>query len=155
MYEGHFTIAPLSPEILLRATFRNLFKVPPAQVRVLKQRGCKSSEFHFSINASHLEDVPPLVVLDGPPEPAQHGRDLLGAEQREQAVQQHLQLHCGRSVVSNTLLHKIDVMYPTWHRVEAAQDEAGDINDHPRRHSLQPNRSEQARTDSAVHSLQN
>ena len=28
MYEGHFTIAPLSPEILLRATFRNLFKVP-------------------------------------------------------------------------------------------------------------------------------
>ena len=46
-------------------------------------------------------------------------------------------------------------MCPTWHRVEAAQDEAGDINDHPWRHSLQSHRSEQARTDSAVHSLQN
>ena len=73
---------------------------------MLKQRGCKSSEFHYSINDSHLEDVPPLVVLDGPPEPAQHGRDLLGAEQREQAVQQHLQLNYGRSVVSKTLLHR-------------------------------------------------
>ena len=54
---------------------------------------------------TYLEDVSPLVVLDGPPEAAQHGCDLLGAEQREQAVQQHLQLHCGEDVVSNAMLY--------------------------------------------------
>ena len=44
----------------------------------------------------YLEDVPPLVVLHGPAEASKDGVDLVGAEEAEQAVQQHLQLYWNR-----------------------------------------------------------
>lgn len=42
---------------------------------------------------AYLEYVASLVVLYGPPEAPQHCRNLLGVEEREEAIQQHLQLH--------------------------------------------------------------
>jgi hypothetical protein len=40
-----------------------------------------------------LEDVSALVVLDGPPKTPQHGSDLFWVEKREEAVEEHFQLH--------------------------------------------------------------
>ena len=44
----------------------------------------------------NLEDVSALIVLDGPTEASEQSGDLLGVEQREQAVKEHFQLnwHC-------------------------------------------------------------
>ena len=41
----------------------------------------------------NLEYVSALVVLDGPPKTPQHGSDLFWVEQREEAVEEHFQLH--------------------------------------------------------------
>ena len=41
----------------------------------------------------YLEYVSPVIVLDGPAESPEDSSHLLLAEQREEAVQQHLQLH--------------------------------------------------------------
>ena len=44
----------------------------------------------------NLEDVSALIVLDGPTKASEQSGDLLGVEQREQAVKEHFQLnwHC-------------------------------------------------------------
>jgi hypothetical protein len=44
-------------------------------------------------NDEYLEYVSSLVVLDSPAEAPEYGRHLVRVEEREETVQQHLQLH--------------------------------------------------------------
>jgi hypothetical protein len=48
---------------------------------------------HLSGKKKYLEYVSSLVVLDSPAEAPEYGRHLVRVEEREQTVQQHLQLH--------------------------------------------------------------
>ena len=108
----------------------------------------------------NLEDVSALIVLDGPTEASEQSGDLLGVEQREQAVKEHFQLnwHC-MEALKVVILKDFDCL--VGHRCVGEDEEehcsylkyeAGDVYDHAGRDPVKRDAgSEQAR--SSVHRL--